>query len=79
MRNGRIHAAQPAALLRERTHCVRLRRGHGATVAGAPLPSITLNTYSHLWPTAEDKTRAAATGMVTAALEGAADSLQEEC
>lgn len=43
---------------------------------GHALPSITLNTYSHLWPTAEDKTRAAATGMMTAALEGAADSLR---
>jgi integrase len=26
--------------------------------------SVTLNTYSHLWPTAEDRTRAAAAGML---------------
>lgn len=43
---------------------------------GHALPSIPLNTYSHLWPTAEDKTRAAATGMMTTALESAADSLR---
>lgn len=28
--------------------------------------TITLNTYSHLWPTAEDRTRTAAAGMMTA-------------
>jgi len=28
--------------------------------------SITLNTYAHLWPTAEDKTRAAAAGLMAA-------------
>ncbi|MGO2166656.1 tyrosine-type recombinase/integrase [Corynebacterium casei] len=43
---------------------------------GHALPSITLNTYSHLWPTAEDKTRAAANEMMTAALESSADSLR---
>lgn len=43
---------------------------------GHALPSITLNTYSHLWPTAEDKTRAAATEMMETALGSAADSLR---
>lgn len=43
---------------------------------GHALPSITLNTYSHLWPSAEDKTRAAATGMMVTALESSADYLR---
>jgi integrase len=36
--------------------------------------TVTLNTYSHLWPTAEDKTRTAAAGLMRAALESLADS-----
>jgi integrase len=32
--------------------------------------TTTLNTYAHLWPSAEDRTRAAAAGMLTAALAG---------
>lgn len=35
---------------------------------GHAKPSITLNTYSHLWPTAEDKTRAAGSRLIAAAL-----------
>jgi hypothetical protein len=35
--------------------------GHGAA-------SFTLNTYSHLWPKAEDRTRDAAAQMLTEAL-----------
>lgn len=38
--------------------------------------TTTLNTYSHLWPTAEDKTRAAAGALVRGALEPAADSVR---
>lgn len=30
--------------------------------------TTTLSTYAHLWPTVEDKTRAAASGMAAAAL-----------
>jgi integrase len=33
--------------------------------------TTTLNTYSHLWPTAEDRTRAAAGALVAAALQSA--------
>ena len=33
---------------------------------GHSSPSITLNTYSHLWPTAEDKTRNAAADLMSA-------------
>ena len=35
--------------------------------------SITLNTYAHLWPTAEDKTRAAATDLMRSAIAAPAD------
>lgn len=38
---------------------------------GHAQPSITLNTYSHLWPSAEDKTRAATSAFITATREAA--------
>jgi integrase len=40
--------------------------------------TTTLNTYSHLWPTAEDRTRKAATAMMIAALVNSADSVRTE-
>lgn len=43
---------------------------------GHSSPSITLNTYSHLWPTAEDKTRAAATAVMESVLNPVADSVR---
>ena len=36
--------------------------------------TTTLSTYAHLWPTAEDKTRAAASGMASAVLQGQSDA-----
>jgi integrase len=36
--------------------------------------SVTLRTYAHLWPTAEDKTRTAAAGLMASA--AVADSLR---
>src|ERR671921_452362 len=46
---------------------------------GHKSPSVTLNTYSHLWPTAEDRTRQAASGLAAEALAvAAADSLRTE-
>ena len=36
--------------------------------------TTTLDTYSHLWPTAEDRTRTAADGMLAAALSPPKDS-----
>ena len=36
--------------------------------------SITLNTYARLWPTVEDKTRAAATDLMRSAIAAPADS-----
>lgn len=44
---------------------------------GHAQPSITLNVYSHLWPSAEDKTRAA-TANFMAEIEASADSLRTE-
>lgn len=35
---------------------------------GHSTPSVTLNTYTHLWPKADDRTRAAAQGMFDASL-----------
>ena len=40
---------------------VQRAKGHASA-------TTTLSTYAHLWPTAEDKTRAAASGMASAAL-----------
>jgi hypothetical protein len=36
--------------------------------------TITLTAHSHLWPTAEDRTRAATAGLVAAATRAPADS-----
>jgi len=41
---------------------------------GHSRPSITLNVYSHLWPSAEDRTRAAAKAFMGLVLDGLADS-----
>ena len=41
---------------------------------GHAAPSITLNIYSHLWPTAEDKTRTAGSRLIAAVLGDSADS-----
>jgi integrase len=38
--------------------------------------TTTLNTYAHLWPTAEDRTRAAAGAMMDDALGNLADSVR---
>lgn len=40
--------------------------------------SVTLDTYSHLWPDANDRTRKAAAGLVDQALGSAADALRTE-
>ncbi|GAB4095608.1 hypothetical protein GCM10028787_10830 [Brachybacterium horti] len=41
---------------------------------GHSQPSITLNTYSHLWPSAEDRTRAAAADLMATVEKSRADS-----
>lgn len=45
---------------------------------GHSSPSVTLDTYSHLWPDANDRTRKAAEGLLAAALEPTADALRTE-
>lgn len=45
---------------------------------GHAQPSITLNVYSHLWPTAEDRTRSAAADLMGAILAPAADSVRTD-
>ena len=45
---------------------------------GHAQPSITLDTYSHLWPSAEDRTRAAAADLMKEVLGPPADSLRTE-
>lgn len=45
---------------------------------GHSTPTITLNTYSHLWPDAADRTRAAAEDLMQAALGSGADYLRTE-
>jgi integrase len=40
--------------------------------------TTTLNSYSHLWPDAEDRTRAATEGLMAASLDNLADYLRTE-
>lgn len=43
---------------------------------GHSSPTITLGVYAHLWPSAEDKTRTAAAGLMAAVLGSPADSVR---
>jgi integrase len=45
---------------------------------GHSSPSVTLDTYSHLWPDANDRTRTAAAGLIEQALKPTADALRTE-
>ena len=45
---------------------------------GHSTATTTLNTYSHLWPTAEDRTRAAASGLMREALRMSEPSLRSD-
>jgi integrase len=54
-----------SGLIAEGCDVVTAQRGLGHTSA-----STTLNTYSHLWPSAEDRTRAAAGRLLSAAIAG---------
>ena len=40
--------------------------------------TVTLNTYAHLWPDANDRTRKAASGLFASAVGGAADDLRTD-
>lgn len=45
---------------------------------GHSSPSVTLDTYSHLWPDADDRTRNAAAGLLDQALGAPADGLRTD-
>jgi len=45
---------------------------------GHSSPSVTLNTYAHLWPNANDRTRKAAANLFQAAVNPAADELRTD-
>jgi integrase len=59
-----------SGLIAEGCDVVTVQRALGHASA-----TVTLNTYSHLWPTAEDRTRAAAASMLAETLT-AADSVR---
>ena len=74
-----------AGLTGVRLHDLRHYYASGLIAAGCDVVTVqralghskattTLNTYSHLWPTAEDRTRKAADGMLAAALSPPKDS-----
>ena len=46
--------------------------------SGHSSAAITLTTYSHLWPDANDRTRKAASGLMEQSLGSAADVLRTE-
>ena len=74
-----------AGLTGVRLHDLRHYYASGLIAAGCDVVTVqralghskattTLDTYSHLWPTAEDRTRKAADGMLAAALSPPKDS-----
>jgi integrase len=71
---------QAAGLPKVRLHDLRHFYASGLIAAGCDVVTVqralghssattTLNTYSHLWPTAEDRTRKAASGLMRQAME----------
>lgn len=80
-------AVKDAGLSEVRLHDLRHFFASGLIAAGCDVVTVqralghakattTLNTYSHLWPTAEDRTRSAAGAMMNEALGIPADSLR---
>jgi integrase len=74
-------ATRDAAGVQLRLHDLRHFFASGLIAAGCDVVTVrralghksattTLNTYAHLWPSAEDRTRTAAAGMLSAALAG---------
>ncbi|QZH62888.1 tyrosine-type recombinase/integrase [Mycolicibacterium farcinogenes] len=45
---------------------------------GHKSPTVTLNTYAHLWPNANERTRKAAANLFQSAVKPAADGLRTE-
>lgn len=82
-------AIRPSALSTLKLHDLRHFYASGLIAAGCDVVTVqralghakattTLNTYAHLWPTAEDRTRAAAGQMMETALNIPADSLRTQ-
>ena len=80
-------AADVAGVTRTRPHDLRHYFASGLIASdcgvvavqralGHSQATVTLNTYEHLWPTAEDRTRTAAAELMRATLEPPADSLR---
>ena len=65
--------AQPPEQAPQQARLLRWWRYHGnrARALGHASATVTLNTYAHLWPTAEDRTRAAAAAMLAETLSAA--------
>ena len=61
-----------SGLIAQGCDVVTVQRALGHSTA-----TTTLNTYSHLWPTAEDRTRAAASELARAALAGSKPGIDE--
>jgi integrase len=66
---GRVPSVKPHDLRHyyPRVDHSRVRCGDRAALGHASA-TVTLNTYAHLWPTAEDRTRAAAASMLAETL-----------
>jgi integrase len=62
-----------SGLINENCDVVTVQRALGHSS-----PSVTLNTYAHLWPNANDRTRNAAGRLFQAALKSAADELRTD-
>ena len=60
-----------SGLIADGCDLVTVQRALGRTKA-----STTLDKYMHLWPTAEDRTRAAAAGLTAAVFPARADNLR---
>lgn len=85
----RWRATREAAGLRVNLHTLRHFYASGLIAAGCNVVTVqramghatattTLNTYSHLWPTAEDRTRAAASDLAMAILAGSTRAVELE-
>jgi len=85
--NGWWTAACDAAGVRVNLHSLRHFFASGLIAAGCDVVTVqralghssattTLSVYAHLWPSAEDRTRAAAAGLVADVLGGPADGLR---
>ena len=62
-----------SGLINENCDVVTVQRAQGHSS-----PSVTLNTYAHLWPNANDRTRNAAGSLFRATMNPTADGLRTD-